>query len=526
MALSVPSLFVVGSAFIDASDVWRHLVNTVLKDYLINSCWLILGVGTGVALIGLSTAWLISLCDFPGRAPLAGALILPLAMPAYLLAYTYGSFLDFFGPLQTGLRQLFGWQSAPDYWFPEIRSLGGAALMLILVLYPYVFMLARVAFQQQANCALEASRSLGCSPWQSFWQISLPLARPAIAAGTALALMETLSDFGTVEYFGVNTFTTGIFKAWFDFGEPAAAAQLGTALLGFIVTLILLEQYSRRQARYYHTTNRQHSPNRYVLNPIQTLFAWCICGLPLLLALVLPSAYLLWLAITNSKADPLYWALTRHSFTLAGVTALFALTTALVLSYSKRLASGPFLNTAVHLASLGYAIPGAVIAVGVLLPAGYLDQGLARFHHHLWGSPTSWVVSGTLSVLIFAYLVRFLAVALGSVDTGLTKIKPSLDEAARGLGKTQWRLFPEVHFPLLRQALLSAFLLVFVDVTKELPATLILRPFNFDTLAVRLYQYASDERLAAAALPALTIVALGLLPACLLALNTQTAPDK
>jgi iron(III) transport system permease protein len=498
--------------------VWQHLAATVLGSYILNSLGLMVGVGLGVMILGVSTAALVSLCNFPGRRQFEWMLLLPLAAPAYLLAYTYTDFLEYFGPLQTQLRSLFGWESAADYWFPPIRSLGGAIVLFSLVLFPYVYMLARVAFQEQSLCTVEASRVLGRSPWQSFWTVALPLARPAIAAGTALALMETLNDFGTVEYFSVPTFTTGIYRTWFGMGERLAATQLASMLLLFIAVLVALEALSRRQVRYYQVTGSQVSVQRYPLTGWRAIAASSICLVPISLGLLVPAVLLAWMTLThlNQSLDRDFWPLAGHSLLLATLTSLLGVLLALILAYGSRLQSNRSVQWGVQVAALGYAVPGAVIAVGILIPLGRLDNAIATWAQQQWGMPIGLLFSGTIIALVFAYLVRFLAIALNTINAGLTKIRPTLDDAARSLGHTPTQTLTQIHAPLLSGSLLTAAVLVFVDVMKELPATMVIRPFNFDTLAIRVFQYASDERLVDAAAPALAILLVGLLPVMLL----------
>lgn len=516
--VALPVLVVLGSIFADASEVWEHLAATVLTQYVSNSLALMVGVGIGVCAIGVSTAWLVVACDFPGRRWFEWALLLPLAAPAYLLAYTYTDWLEYYGPVQTTLRTLFGWEKANAYWFPNVRSLGGAIAMLSLTLYPYVYILARVAFLEQSRCTLEASRSLGCGPWRSFFTVALPLARPAVMAGLALALMETLNDFGTVQYFGVPTFTSGIYRTWFGMGERVAAAQLSALLMLFIFALLLLERWSRRQARYYQTGNRTPAVSGYGLGWRQALLAQVVCGLPIVLGLLLPGGLLLQMTLTHldETLDQRFFELAYRSFLLASITAGVAIVISLVLAYGVRLNRSQPIKIGVRLAAMGYGIPGAVIAIGILIPVIRLDQGIATLVKNSFGVSPGLLLTGTATALVFAYLVRFLAVSLGAVEAGLTKIQPSLDEAARSLGNSPTQTLLNIHVPLMGSSLLTALMLVFVDVMKELPATLVMRPFNFDTLAVRVYQYASDERLVEASAPALMILLVGLVPVMLL----------
>ncbi len=518
LIISAPILFVFSSVFTKSGDIWQHLAATVLQDYIINSCWLMLLVGTGVCLIGVGTAWLVTMCRFSGSRWLQWFLLLPLAAPAYLLAYAYTEMLDYFGPVQTGLRNLFGWTSIQEYWFPEIRSLWGAAVMLLLVLYPYVYLLARVAFLEQSVCTIEASRSLGCNPWRSFFTVALPLARPAIIAGLALALMETLNDLGTVEYFGVNTFTTGIYRTWLGMGERAAAAQLAAFLMIFVLILIVLERRSRNAAQYYDRSSSIKRLTPFELNPWRSFWALLACLFPVCFGFVIPGLYLLQLTINNldTAFNDDFWQLAQHSFILASMTAIAAMFISLFMAYGQRLKPNWLMKMAVRIAAMGYAIPGSVIAVGVLIPVAGLDNIIDRWMRSTFNISTGLLLSGTIASLIFAYLVRFLAVAFGSVESSLNKIAPSLDDASRSLGYGSTSTLWKVHTPLMSGGLLTAAMLVFVDVMKELPATLVIRPFNFDTLGIRVYQYASDERLAEAAAPALAIVLVGIIPVVLL----------
>ncbi|MEM6869414.1 MAG: iron ABC transporter permease [Cyanobacteria bacterium P01_C01_bin.121] len=514
----LPVFIVLGSIFASTGDVWAHLAETVLAKYITNSLMLMVGVSIGVLAIGVSTAWLVTMCQFWGVRVFEWALLLPLAAPAYLLAYTYTEWLEYYGPIQTGLRTFFGWESATDYWFPNVRSLWGAIAMFTLTLYPYVYMLARVAFLEQSICTLEASRSLGCSPWRSFSKIALPLARPAIMAGLSLALMETLNDFGTVQYFSVVTFTTGIYRTWFGMGERIAAAQLSAMLMLFILGLILLERWSRRQAKYYQANNSMQAPTAYQLHGIRSVGAFFACLLPITFGLLIPGGLLLRMVSKNweTALGNRFVELSGNSLTLAGLTAAIALVLSLVLAYGQRLNGNRSIRFGVRLAAMGYGVPGAVIAVGILIPVTRLDNAIANWAKAMFNTSPGLLISGTITALIFAYLVRFLAVALSSVESGLGKIRPNLDDASRSLGYSPTETLTKIHTPLMTSSLLTALMLVFVDVMKELPATLVMRPFNFDTLAVRVYQYASDERLREAAAPALTILLVGLLPVIVL----------
>ncbi|QLQ25790.1 MAG: iron ABC transporter permease [Dechloromonas sp.] len=504
------------------SATWSHLAQTVLPEYVLNSLWLCLGVGIGVGTLGVTTAWLTAMHEFPGRRFFEWALVLPLAMPAYVMAYVYTDFLQFVGPLQTALRETFGWQRG-DYWFPDIRTLPGAVLMFVCVLYPYVYLVTRTAFLERASGMLEAARTLGMGPWRAFFTVSLPLARPAIVAGTALALMETLADYGTVAYFAVNTFTTGIYRAWFSLGDRVAAAQLAAMLLSFVLFLLMAERISRGRARYGNTTGRRRPMAGARLRGFAAFLAFVGCLLPLVIGFVLPALLLLRMALAEGDAQfgERFLVLSRNSFLLAGMTAGIGVLLALLLAYGARLSKTTLAAGLNRLVGLGYAVPGAVIAVGVLIPVTRLDNWLAGQWEQWFGSNPGLLLTGGIAALIYAYLVRFLAVALHTVEASLARITPNMDDAARSLGLGQGATLRRVHAPMLRGSLFTAGLLVFVDVMKELPATLVMRPFNFDTLATQAYTLASDERLAEASTASLAIVAVGLLP--LIALSRQVS---
>ena len=514
--ISLPVIIIVSYLVQADGALWQHLLDTVLNDYLINSLLLLLGVGTGVILLGVPTAWLTSMCSFPGRRWLSWALLLPLAMPAYIIAYTYSGLLDFAGPVQSWIRDLTG-LSYGDYWFFEIRSLGGAIIMMSLVLYPYVYLMARAAFLEQSVSSIEVGCSLGYSRWQALWKLALPMARPAIIAGLSLALMETLADYGTVQYYGVSTFTTGIFRTFYGYGDTAAAAQLAASLLAFVILLVLLERYSRRRARYHSAAESRARADLIPLSGSKAIMACVICLSPLMFGFIIPATQLLFWAVF--EAEPLGWdfvGLAWNSFSLAFLAAIIAVILAIILSYAKRTKPIKPVRTVLAMAGFGYALPGTIIAIGVLIPLAWLDHRLIDIFGSLgWDSP-GLLLSGSLVALLFAYTVRFLAVALGSVQSGLEKIKPSLDHVGRSMGHSPLDILRKIHVPLMRSSILTAVLIVFVDVLKELPATLILRPFNFNTMAVRAYELASDERLVDAAPASIMIVLVGLIPVLML----------
>ncbi|MBX9848206.1 MAG: iron ABC transporter permease, partial [Rhodocyclaceae bacterium] len=463
--------------------------------------------------------------EFPGRRMFEWAMVVPLAMPAYVMAYTYTDLLQFVGPVQTALRETFGW-SCGDYWFPDVRSLGGAIVLFICVLYPYVYLLARTVFLERAGSALEAARSLGLTPWQSFWRVSLPLARPALAAGAALALMETLADYGTVAYFGVNTFTTGIYRTWFALGDRTAAAQLAGCLFSFVLLLLLLEHFSRGRARFGAGAARSRSVVSRRLHGWRGWLACGLCLLPLIVGFLLPAGLLLNMALTEGDAEfgQRFVRLARNSLLLATVAAVAAMGLAALLAYAARQVKTWLPRAANRLVTLGYAVPGSVIAVGVLIPVTRLDHVLAELWLQLTGNNPGLILTGGIAALIYAYLVRFLGMALQTVEAGLAKITPSMDDAAKSLGCAGGEILRRVHLPMLRGSLFTAGLLVFVDVMKELPATLVMRPFNFDTLATQTYILAADERLSEASTAALMIVLVGLLP--IIVLSVQIAKGR
>ena len=514
--ISLPVIVIVSYLMQANGELWQHLLDTVLNDYLINSLLLLLGVGMGVLILGVPTAWLTSMCSFPGRRWLSWALLLPLAMPAYIIAYTYAGLLDFAGPVQSWIRDLTG-LSYGDYWFFEIRSLGGAIIMMSLVLYPYVYLMARAAFLEQSVSSIEVGCSLGYSRWQALWKLALPMARPAIIAGLSLALMETLADYGTVQYYGVSTFTTGIFRTFYGYGDTAAAAQLAASLLAFVILLVLLERYSRRRARYHSAAESRARADLIPLSGSKAIMACVICLSPLMFGFIIPATQLLFWAVF--EAEPLGWdfvGLAWNSFSLAFLAAIIAVILAIILSYAKRTKPIKPVRTVLAMAGFGYALPGTILAIGVLIPLAWLDHRLIDIFGSLgWDSP-GLLLSGSLVALLFAYTVRFLAVALGSVQSGLEKIKPSLDHVGRSMGHSPLDILRKIHVPLMRSSILTAVLIVFVDVLKELPATLILRPFNFNTMAVRAYELASDERLVDAAPASIMIVLVGLIPVLML----------
>ncbi len=524
--VALPVAAVIWAALKPSGDIWSHLIATSLPGYIGTTLWLMLGVGTSVLLTGVTAAWLVTMCRFPGRRVFEWLLLLPLAFPAYVIAYAYTDLLEYSGAVQVFLRMMFEWQTPQDYWFPEVRSLGGAVTLMGVVLYPYVYLLARAAFFEQSVNVLEVTRVLGHGPWRAFFRVSLPAARPAIAIGVALALMETLNDFGTVDFFAVQTMTTALFDVWQGMGSLAGGAQIAATMLAFVVLLISIERFSRRQQKVYqNVSSRFRELPSYRLKGLSSLLAFTACLLPILIGFVIPLIVLIRLAVIyfheSWTADFRSYAL--NSLVLSATAAGIALLVALLIAYSQRLAGGRVIGIAARIASLGYAVPGAVLGVGVLIPFAYFDNSLDALMREMFGISTGLLLSGTLAAVIFAYVVRFLAVALGQVESSLAKVSPSLDMAARTLGYRASETLLRYHVPLIRGGMLTAVIIVFVDCMKELPATLILRPFNFETLATHVYWFASDEMLGEAALGSLAIVLVGLLPVVLLSTMTARA---
>jgi len=500
-------------------DALAHLARTVLGEYVLNTGLLMLLAGTLAALVGTGCAWLVTASEFPGRRVLGWALVLPLAVPAYIGAYIYADMLDFAGPVQSALREATGWGPG-DYAFPEIRSLGGGALVLGLVLYPYVYLLARTAFATQSLTQFRAARSLGAGPARAFWQVALPAARPAIAGGLALVLMEVLADFGVAEYFAIPTFSTGIFRSWLAMGDKASALKLAAVMLLFVAALVALEAATRqgRSDSRDGLAARAGAEPLVALSPPGKTLAFIACLAPVLLGFVIPAAYLGVMALndTAQAATGNLAAYAGDSLWLGLAASSVCLVAALLLAFARARSASRVTAGAIRLGTLGYALPGALLAVGLLAPLGALDQSLTRFARDYLGWGGGLLLTGTSIILVYALSVRFLTVAHNSVSGGLARIPPALDSAARSLGAGPARVLARIYTPLLAPSLAGAAALVFIDTVRELPATLILRPFNLETLATRTYRLASDERLVEASIPALILLAAGLLPVLLL----------
>jgi len=518
LLISLPIFAVLYLAFFPEENAWPHLLNTVLPSYLKNTLILMTGVGLLTLAIGTGSAWLVVTYDFPGKRWLSWALLLPFAVPAYVVAYVYTDVMEYAGPVQTGLRSLFSFNSAQDYWFPEVRSMGGAILMMSLVLYPYIYMLARSAFLEQSISLYRIARSLGSSPFQFFYQVSLPIARPALAVGLSLVLMETLNDFGTVDYFAVRTLTAGLYDTWLNMGNLGGAAQIAVLMVVVVVILISLERYSRRQQKQFNSRNPGAPIPAIKLKGKYAYSASLLAFLPVLFGFLIP-----FLVLTNYafRYFEISWSnkfltYALNSFSLASLAAIITLILGLILAYSKRMNKNKATRIFAGIASLGYAVPGAVLAIGIIIPFAALDNFVDGFMREYFQLSTGLILSGTAFAIVFSYSVRFLAVASGSIESSLDKITPNMDMASRSMGHSHLSTLIRVHIPMIRRGALTGMLVVFVDCLKELPATLILRPFNFETLATQVYQFASDELLEQSALSALVIVLVGIIPVILL----------
>lgn len=515
----LPIVAIALSSLSGDGETIADLAATVLPTYIANTALLMLLAGGFAAIVGTGCAWLVAATRFPGRRILGWALVLPLAVPAYIAAYIYADLLDYAGPVQSALRDAAGW-GVDDYVFPDIRSLGGGALVLGLVLYPYVYLLARTAFATQSLTQFRAARSLGASPRSAFWRVALPAARPAIAGGLALVLMEVLADFGVAEYFAIPTFSTGIFRSWLAAGDKPAALKLAAIMLLFVIALVALEAATRRGRSDSRDGLAARSTGEplVALSPIGKAMAFMVCLIPVLLGFVVPVAYLGTLALSDAAqaaaGDLATYA--KGSLWLGLAAAALCLASALLLAFARARSGSRLTNSAIRLATLGYALPGALLAVGLLAPLGAFDQSITRFARDSLGWGGGLLLTGTGAVLIYALSVRFLTVAYNSVSGGLERIPPGLDAAARSLGASPSRVLARIYAPLLAPSLAGAASLVFIDTLRELPATLILRPFNLETLATRTYRLASDERLVEASIPALILLAAGLLPVLLL----------
>lgn len=518
---ALPILAILVSAPNGGFEAIAHLARTVLGSYIANTLLLMVMAGGIALVVGTSCAWLVSAARFPGRSVLAWALVLPLAVPAYIAAYLYADLLDFSGPVQSALRGVTG-LGVGEYWFPRMRSLPGGAFVLGIVLYPYVYLLARAAFSAQSVSQFRAARSLGAGPSRAFWQVALPAARPAIAGGLALVLMEVLADFGVAQYFAIPTFSTGIFRSWLSMGDKQAALKLAAMMLLFVIALIVLEARTR-QGRSASKDARADGEPLVQLSPLGKALAMIICTIPVLLGFVIPAAHLLSMSVSDAAINAAgdLWSYAGGSLWLGLGAAFVCVIAALLLAFAKARSESDLVKASIRVSTLGYALPGALLAVGLLAPLGAADVTISRFARDVFGYSGGLILTGTGAILVYALSVRFLTVAYNSVDGGMSKIPPSLAAAARSLGAGPAKVLTRIYAPLLSPSLAAAAALVFIDTVRELPATLILRPFNLETLATRTYRLASDERLVEASIPALILLAAGLLPVLLLTRTSQ-----
>ena len=514
-----PLVAVLWIALHPTENIWPHLLSTVLPRYFTTTLVMMAGVGLLTAAVGTGAAWLVTMYRFAGRGWLVHALLFPLALPAYVGAYALVDFLDYSGPLQTGLRATFGWQDARDYWFPEIRSTWAAVLVLSAALFPYVYLLTRQALREQSGGVYEVARALGTGGWGLFWRLGLPLARPAIAAGVALALMETVADYGTVTHFGVQTLTTGVFSTWLNGGNAGGAAQIAGVIMTLIFLLVAMERISRRNARFHRPARHARPIEPQTLTGWRAALAFGLCMVPFLFGFVLPVGVML----THAFDRPDVWiapglgSAALNTLIVGGTAALVTVGAALFLVYGVRMAGRSLARLILPVTLLGYAAPGAVLAVGILVPLAALDHRVADTILALTGTDPGLLLTGTAAAIVLAYVVRFFGIAQGAVDSAFGRISPSLPMAARSLGEGNGGTLRRLYLPLMRGSVASALLVVFVDCVKELPATLLLRPFNFNTLSTQVYELASLERLGEAAPAALVVTALGLAAVALLA---------
>lgn len=515
----LPIASVVWIAFSPSDNIWPHLLSSTLPRYLRNTVVLMLSVGVLSGMVGAGAAWIITHYRFPFSRALEWLLLLPLAIPAYVGAYALVDLLEYAGPVQTAMRGVMGWQNARDYWFPEIRSMGAAVIVLTAALYPYVYLLSRAAFREQSGASEEVAMSLGASAWKRFVRVGLPLARPAIAAGMAIVMMETVNDFGTVDYFAVQTLTTGIFSVWLQSNNAGGAAQIACVVLVLVIVLVTLEKSSRRRIRFFNLSRSHRPVARIKLRGWAAFVAMLACLVPFVMGFVLPAGVIMRHALANAErwADPALFGALVNTITVGGAAAVLTVMAGVFMVYGVRLSGSGLPRTLLPVTTIGYAAPGAVLGVGILIPLAALDNQIADMVEALTGADIGLLLTGSATALVLAYSVRFFAIAQGAADAAMGRVSPSLPMAARSLGRTQGQVLGQVYYPLIRGSIGSALLLVFVDCVKELPATLLLRPFNFNTLATRVHDQASLENLGEAAPAAILVIAVGFTAVGLLA---------
>ena len=515
----LPVLSVIFLALFPADNIWPHLISTTLPRYISTTVLLMISVGVLAGIIGTFTAWFAVRYSFTGSNWLQWALLMPLAIPGYVGAYALVDLLEYAGPVQSTLRDVFGWSSSQDYWFPEIRSFGAAVFVLSLALYPYVYLLTRVAFRDQAYSVEEVARSLGASSYKRLFIINLPLARPAIAAGIAIVMMETVNDFGTVDYFAVQTLTTGIFSVWLQSSNVGGAAQLACVVLAMIILLVSLEKLSRRKMQFFNMSSKHNNVTKIKLTGFSNLLAFSCCFVPVLLGFALPLIVLAEHSMSNPKLflDRALIDATWNTVFTGTIAAAFTVVLSIFMVFGMKSIKGRLPKITMPITTIGYAVPGAVLGVGILIPLAALDNGLADAIYYITQIDIGLIFTGTSFAIILAYIVRFFAIGQGATEAALGRISPNLGHAARSLGKSRTSVLNRIHLPIIKGSLGSAMLLVFVDCVKELPATLLLRPFNFNTLSTRVHEQASLEDLVNAAPAAIYISLVGLCAVVLLA---------
>ncbi|PPR77739.1 MAG: hypothetical protein CFH01_01387 [Alphaproteobacteria bacterium MarineAlpha2_Bin1] len=513
LIISIPIISIFFIAISPDSNIWKHLISTVLPIYTANTLLLMLGNIICVCIIGIPTAWLVTSYTFFGRNFFSWALILPLAVPAYIIAFVYTDIMEYSGALQIFLRNLFNWNNAQDYWFPNIRSIGGAIFVMSFVLYPYVYLLCRSSFQHSSARFYEVSRTLGYNVWSTFFKLSLPLTRPALVIGCSLVMMETLADFGTVDFFSINTLTLAIFNVWLGMGNAAGAAQISLVILFFVFALLYFEKSARNRKEYHTTHGNNIFIRRNSLKGYKSFIAFLICFIPLLIGFIIPSMILFYYSLLTLDISfgVSYYKLILNSFSLSFIASIVTVLAAIVIASGQRLYGNKFIIFT-RISLLGYAFPGAVLALGIIIPLAYIDNYIDKLFYSYFNISTGLILSGSIFALLFAYLIRFIAIGYGAIDSGYLNINKNIDMASISLGIGKFLTIKKIHIPLLKSSILIASIIVFVDTMKELPATLILRPFNFDTLATNVYQLASDELLEQSSLSALTIVLVGIVP--------------
>jgi len=524
----IPILAVIYLAFYPSENIWPHLIQTTLPRYLLNSLVLMMATGLLAGTMGVAAAWLVAMKEFPGRKLLEWALLLPLSIPTYIGAYALVDFWEYAGPFQTTLRDIFGFASAADYWFPETRSRGAAIVVFSFSLYPYVYLLARSAFREQSSSALETARALGCGPWASFWKVGLPLARPAVVVGIAIVMMETLNDFGAVEFFAVQTLTTGIFTVWLEASNSGGAAQIATVMLALILILLMLERTGRKQSKFHQLSKNMRPPVRELLSNRAAFTTIALCVSMIGIGFIMPLSIMLSHALQNPEfwLHTDLWTATFTTIWVGTVAAILTVAGGVILIYAVRLSKTSWVRFLLPVTAIGYAAPGAIIGLGILIPMAAFDNLIADWIESITGVDIGLLITGTATAVIFAYCVRFFAIAFGAVDGALGRITPSMNMASRSLGQTAGGTLKRIHYPLMRGSLLTAGLLIFVDSSKELPATLLLRPFGFDTLATHIYGYASLEDINGAAPASIVVILVSLLAVVIVSKTFHSHSDK